>query len=40
MKKLLWIIVFSVNKLFYPRSKNKEQLCNINEEGTLYTFCN
>jgi len=23
MKKLLWIIVFSVNKLFYPRSKIK-----------------
>ena len=40
MKKLLCIIVFSVNKLFYSRSKNKEQLCNIHEKETLYTFCN
>ena len=28
------------NKSLYSRSKNKEQLRNILEEGTVYTFCN
>jgi len=30
----------NVNKSFYSRSKNKEQLRNILEEGTVYTYCN
>ena len=28
------------NKSLYSRSKNKEQLLNILEEGTVYTYCN
>ena len=30
----------NINKSFYSRSKNKEQLRNILEEGTVYTYCN
>ena len=29
-----------INKSLYSRSKNKEQLRNILEEGTVYTYCN
>jgi V8-like Glu-specific endopeptidase len=29
----------NVNKSLYSRSKNKEQLLNILEEGTVYTYC-
>ena len=28
------------NKSLYSRSKNKEQLRNILEEGTVYMYCN
>ena len=30
----------NVDKSLYSRSKNKEQLLNILEEGTVYTYCN
>jgi len=30
----------NVDKSLYSRSKNKEQLRNILEEGTVYTYCN
>ena len=29
-----------IDKSLYSRSKNKEQLLNILEEGTVYTYCN
>ena len=29
-----------INKSLYSRSKNKEELRNILEEGTVYTYCN
>ena len=30
----------NIDKSLYSRSKNKEQLLNILEEGTVYTYCN